>query len=123
MMKGIINTGKSSSISDVIETTGKQIIELASASSVFGEAIYKDGITIIPVSKISAGFAGGGMDIQKTKKSQTPAGAGAKVEVTPTYFLQISNGKVSLISASAPSAKSDIAKFAIKTVKNLIKKK
>lgn len=122
-MKDVINTRKNSSISDIIETTSKQIIELACANSVFGEAVNKDGITIIPVSKISAGFAGGGIDIQKTKKSQTPAGAGAKVEVTPTHFLQISDGKVSLISPSTQTAKTDIAEFAIKAVKNLIKKK
>ena len=122
-MKDVINAKKNSSISDIIETTSKQIIELACANSVFGEAVNKDGITIIPVSKISAGFAGGGIDIQKTKKSQTPAGAGAKVEVTPTHFLQISDGKVSLISPSTQTAKTDIAEFAIKAVKNLIKKK
>lgn len=122
-MKDVINAKKNSSISDIIETTSKQIIELACANSVFGEAVNKDGITIIPVSKISAGFAGGGIDIQKTKKSQTPAGAGAKVEVTPTHFLQISDGKVSLISSSTQTAKTDIAEFAIKAVKNLIKKK
>lgn len=122
-MKDVINAKKNSSISDIIETTSKQIIELACANSVFGEAVNKDGITIIPVSKISAGFAGGGIDIQKTKKSQTPAGAGAKVEVTPTHFLQISDGKVSLISPSTQTAKTDIAEFAIKAVKNIIKKK
>lgn len=122
-MKDVINAKKNSSISDIIETTSKQIIEVACANSVFGEAVNKDGITIIPVSKISAGFAGGGIDIQKTKKSQTPAGAGAKVEVTPTHFLQISDGKVSLISPSTQTAKTDIAEFAIKAVKNLIKKK
>ena len=122
-MKDTKNIKTNSGISNVIETTGKQVIDLAASNSVLGDAINKDGITIIPVSKISAGFAGGGFEIKKSKKSESPAGAGAKVEVTPTHFIQIINGKASLIPAAIPNNKQDTLELLFKTVKNLIKKK
>ena len=76
---------------NLLSFTADKAIELADANSVLGERIYAQGLTIIPVSKISAGFAGGGAHIVNTaaKKSNTPAGSGAKVTVTPLSFLVI----------------------------------
>jgi uncharacterized spore protein YtfJ len=92
--------------------TADKALELADANSVLGERIDIDGMTIIPVSKISAGFAGGGANVinATVKKSNTPAGSGAKVSVTPISFLVIRNGEVSVVevSASAKSTKSGI---------------
>ena len=58
--------------------TADKALEMADANSVLGEKIYVDDMTIIPVSKISAGFAGGGASIVNAtvKKSNTPAGSG-----------------------------------------------
>ncbi len=92
--------------------TADKALEMADANSVLGERIEIDGMTIIPVSKISAGFAGGGANVinATVKKSNTPAGSGAKVSVTPISFLVISNGEVSVVevNASSKSTKSGI---------------
>jgi uncharacterized spore protein YtfJ len=60
-------------------------------------------MTIIPVSKISAGFAGGGANMVNAtvKKSNTPAGSGAKVTVTPISFLVIKDGDARVITVDA----------------------
>ena len=114
-----------SNVLDVMNITFDKTLKLASENSVFGEPIVKDGVTLIPVSKISAGFAGGGADIAdgSKKKAKSPAGAGAKVEVTPTHFLQISGGKATIVSVASSNKKPDPTDIVVKTIKKLISKK
>ena len=120
-MKKNKSASSKSNIAEIMNITFERTNAIAK-ESVFGEPISKDGITVIPVSKISAGFAGGGIDIQKTKKAQTPAGAGAKVEVTPTHFLQITNGGATIVPvASANPKKSDTTDMILKAI-SVIKK-
>lgn len=121
-MKKNKSVKESSNIAEIMNLTFEKTNAIA-GESVFGEPISKDCVTVIPVSKISAGFAGGGAEIKKRNKSNLPAGAGARIEVTPTHFVQISGGKATLVSAAAPSQKPDATALLIKTLKNLIKKK
>lgn len=83
--------------------TADKAMEMADAGSVLGEALVIDGMTVIPVSKISAGFAGGGANMVNAtvKKSNTPAGSGAKVTVTPVSFLVIKEGEARVITVDA----------------------
>ena len=101
--------------------TADKALELADANSVLGEKIEIDGMTIIPVSKISAGFAGGGASVinATVKKSNTPAGSGAKVSVTPISFLVIANGEVNVVevASSGKDSKSSIIDAVIKQFK------
>ena len=107
--------------------TADKALEMADAGSVLGEKMEFDGITVIPVSKISAGFAGGGANIVNAtvKKSNTPAGSGAKVTVTPLSFLVIKEGNVSVVSvnASENDTKSGIIAKVLEQVKVLASKK
>ncbi len=82
--------------------TADKAVELADANSVAGEIIEIDGMKIIPISKVSAGFAGGGATIVNVpaKKSNTPAGSGAKVTVTPMSFLVITDGEIRVINVN-----------------------
>lgn len=107
--------------------TADKTMEMANANSVMGEITEIDGMTIIPVSKISAGFAGGGANIVNVdaKKSNTPSGSGAKVTVTPMSFLVIKDGEVTAVNICAPaeaSKKSIITKI-IDAVKGMKKNK
>ena len=56
---------------------------------------------------ISAGFVGGGASIvnAEQKKSQIPAGAGAKVTVTPMTFLVIGGGEVRAVAVDGSAEK------------------
>ncbi len=107
--------------------TADKALEMADAGSVLGEKTEIDGITIIPVSKVSAGFAGGGANIVNAtvKKSNTPAGSGAKVTVTPLSFLVIKEGNLSVVSvnASENESKSGIIAKVLEQVKGLASKK
>ena len=80
----------------VLSFTAEQTLRLADANTVLGDRFELDGITVIPVSKVSAGFAGGGADVNDVgrKKRQNPAGAGAKITRTPMSFLVVKDGQV-----------------------------
>ena len=77
----------------MLEGTIQKIKEMVDVNSVVGEPITTpDGVTIIPVSKVSVGFGGAGTDFPKSKtEGDSPfgGGMGAGVKVTPICSLVI----------------------------------
>lgn len=120
-------TTAAENLMQLMSFTADKALELADAGSVLGERMEMEGMTIIPVSKISAGFAGGGANIVNAtvKKSNTPAGSGAKVTVTPLSFLVIKDGEVNVIAVEAGKndTKAGIIEKVIEQVKTLMKNK
>ncbi len=97
---------QSSNLSQVLNFVADKTLALAKENAVVGAPIERDGITVIPISKLSVGFAGGGSDMldANRKKRQHPAGGGAKVTLTPMTFLVIAGGEVQQIRVEAPAA-------------------
>ena len=95
----------SQKIPNMLENTLQKIREMVDVNSVVGQPIQTpDGVTIIPVSKVSVGFGGGGSDFT-TKNNENPfgGGAGGGVKVTPVCFLVIKDGNVRMISIPEPA--------------------
>lgn len=95
-------------ISDLMQTTMAKIREMVDTNTVVGQPIVtEDGVTLIPVSRLSFGFASGGSDFagknQQTGKN-FGGGAGAGVSVVPVAFLVVKDGNVKLISVAPPAA-------------------
>ncbi len=86
-------------ISNLMATTIEKLRELANSETVIGNPIkVSDNTTIIPVSKLSIGFASGGSDFpSKNPKELFGGGGGAGVTVTPKAFLVVENGNVRLL--------------------------
>ena len=110
---------------DIIKTTLDSIKGIVESNTVVGEPVNTPGgITIIPVSKVSLGFASGGLDYaSKKEEAQKNAnfggGSGTGVTVTPMAFLVIKpEGTVELLSLSVP----DTMTNKIATVGNIIEK-
>ncbi len=84
---------------NVLAYTTEKTVDIAKQSPVIGEPIVIDGVTIIPVSKVSAGFAGGGADIadEMRKRKKNPTGIGAKVNITPVSFLVIDGKNIKTV--------------------------
>ena len=121
-------------IGELMETTMSKIREMVDVNTIVGTPIKTDdGITLIPVSKVSFGFASGGSDFQ-TKSQQGSGnanfggGSGAGVNISPVAFLVVKDGNVKMISAQ-PSAPSSVEKVVeavpeiIDKVKEIIPKK
>ena len=76
-----------------------KIRELVDANTVVGAPIaVGDGVTIIPVSKVSYGFASGGSDLpSKSSSDLFGGGAGAGINITPVAFLTVKDGEINLL--------------------------
>lgn len=87
-------------INSLMDTTMKKIKEMIDVNTIIGDPITTpDGTTIIPVSKVSYGFASGGSDLptKRENKDCFGGGSGAGVTINPVAFLSISKGAVKLI--------------------------
>ncbi|MBN2189517.1 MAG: hypothetical protein JW699_08680 [Chitinispirillaceae bacterium] len=104
------------SLAEVIKAALDQMQDLARTETVIGEPISAGNVTLIPVSRVSIGFAAGGGG--KEDKQGSGAGTGGGISVTPVAFISIKDDKVQVhpLSPSDPlvskiiAAAPDIAK-------------
>ena len=80
----------SEKLPNMLESTIAKLREMVDVNSVVGSPITTpDGVTIIPISKISVGFGGG---------------AGGGVKVIPVAFLIVKDGSVRILPISEPAS-------------------
>ena len=93
-------------INEVTETTMQKIRELIGANTIVGEPIIApDATMIVPVSKVSAGFASGGSDFDsKGTQPHFGGGSGGGVTVTPVCFLIVQNGNVRILPVAGATS-------------------
>ena len=98
-----------------------KIRDLVDANTVVGTPIQMGDVTLIPVSKISYGFASGGSDLPKSAISGDlfGGGAGAGVHITPVAFLTVKNGEINLLPVVA---KPDTADRLLSMVPDMVDK-
>ena len=87
-------------INSLMDTSMKKIKELIDVNSIIGDPITTpDGTTIIPVSKVTYGFASGGSDLPTKKDNRDcfGGGSGAGVTIQPVGFLSICKGNVTFL--------------------------
>ena len=89
-------------LSELMETTMTKIREMVDTNSVIGEPITTpDGVTVIPISRVSFGFGTGGSDYGKTVDKFGGAGA-AGVKIEPVSFLIIKDGVTRVVPVAIP---------------------
>lgn len=98
----------SKKLPEMLDSTIAKIREMVDVNSVIGDPITTpDGVTIIPVSKVSVGFGGGGSDFagKNNANQELPfgGGVGAGVKVTPIAFLIVKEGNVRMLPVAAPA--------------------
>ena len=111
-------------LSDIIGTSLEKIKEFADSETVVGDPISVGETTIIPVSKISMGFASGGIDYNGKNKSQKESsgakpnasnfggGGGTGVNITPIAFLVISSsGSVDILPVTQNTSNDSVEKI------------
>ena len=83
-------------IQGLMGVTIEKIRDMVDTSTIIGDPIHVDDTTtIIPVSRVTFGFASGGSDVApQSSKQMFGGGSGAGVSVTPVAFLVVSNGNV-----------------------------
>ncbi len=86
------------SANSILSTTIEKVRDLVDVSTIIGEPInLPDGLTIIPVSKVTYGFASGGSDFPSKNNVELFGGAGgAGITINPVAFLVVKDGEVSI---------------------------
>ena len=91
------------SVSELMETTMTKIREMVDSNSVIGEPITTpDGVTLIPVSRVSLGFGSGGGTYGQTSE-RFGGGGGAGVKIDPVAFLVIKDGQTRMVPGAVPA--------------------
>ena len=113
----------------LMDTTMEKIKEMIDVNTIIGEPITSpDGTLIIPVSKVSYGFAAGGSDLptKKENKDCFGGGSGAGVTIQPVAFLTVYQGDVRLVSVDREEGTADklvnMIPDVLKKVKGVFKK-
>lgn len=89
-------------IEGIMDTTLDKIKQMVDVNTVIGTPITTaDGTTIIPVSKVTYGFASGGSEFASKKMENNKlfgGGSGAGVTINPIAFIAVSNGEAKLLN-------------------------
>lgn len=89
-------------IEGLMDTTLDKIKQMVDVNTVIGTPITTaDGTTIIPVSKVTYGFASGGSEFASKKMENNRlfgGGSGAGVTINPIAFIAVSNGEAKLLN-------------------------
>ena len=98
----------SQNLPNMLDNTIAKIREMVDVNSVVGDPITTaDGVTIIPISKVSIGLGGGGSDFVSRhvnhQENRFGGGVGAGIKVTPVAFLIIKEGNVRMLPVAAPA--------------------
>ena len=95
-------------IGELMQSTMENVRNILKVDTVVGDPIYTpDGITLVPISKISVGFGGGGVEFGNKKEGeQRPYGGGnaTGVKIEPIGFLIIKDGVVRMVNVTPPAS-------------------
>ena len=95
-------------IEGVMGVSMEKIREMVDVETIIGDPIAAEGVTIIPVSKVSFGFASGGSDLPVQAAEKFAGGSGAGVTVKPVAFIVIKpDGAVNLMELGAKGSPLD----------------
>ena len=92
-------------VGNILNITVDKMRSVADADTIIGDRIeLSGGVTAIPVSKVSYGFASGGSDFRAKSAPNAPlfgGGGGGGMTVTPVGFLVCKEGDVRMIPVEA----------------------
>ena len=95
-------------IEGILGVSMEHIHEMVDVNTIIGDPITKENTTIIPISKVSFGFASGGSDLPTQAAEKFAGGAGAGVTVKPVAFIVIkADGDVKLMELGSKGSPLD----------------
>lgn len=90
-------------IQGLMGITMDKIREMVDSDTIIGKSIRVDGVTILPISKVTLGFASGGSDFgAQSSKEMFGGGGGAGVTIQPVGFLVVQDGNVRTVQLADP---------------------
>jgi len=108
-------------IDGLMASAMSNIKDMVDVNTIIGDPVtVPDGTTIIPISKVSFGFAAGGSEFGK-KEDKLPfgGGSGAGVTIHPVGFLVVAKGNVKFISVGQPTATDKLVDYVPEAVEKI----
>ena len=97
------NMDKKHPLNDMMRSTMEKVREMVDTNTIVGQPITTpDGVTLIPISKVSFGFGSGGGDYGKAPKDNFGGGSAAGVKIDPVAFLVIKDGVTRVMPVAVP---------------------
>lgn len=95
-----------SSYGDILAKSLEELRTMIDSNTVIGNPIHtNDGITLIPVSRVSFAIASGGGDFNLKDKSPVMGiGIGSGVNIVPVAFVVVSAGNVRIVPIGEPAS-------------------
>lgn len=97
---------QSNPLGELMRTTLESVRAMADANTIIGTPIQADGVTLIPVSRLSFGVAGGGTEFSTKKQPSGDngfgGGSGASAKIEPVAFLIVRDGAVKILPVAPP---------------------
>ena len=95
---------KKSKLAELMDSSMSKVREMVDSNTIVGQPITTpDGVTLIPINKMSFGFGSGGTDYG-TASDKFGGGAGAGVKVEPVAFLVVKDGVTRMLPVTVPAA-------------------
>lgn len=99
---------KKNPLSELMKTTMEHVRTMADANTIIGTPIHAEGVTLIPVSRMSFGVGGGGSEFTTKNvpnKENFGGGSAASAKLEPVAFLVVrEDGSVKLLPVAPPPA-------------------
>ena len=98
------NTTEKRHLADsLMRSTIEKIHEMVDTNSIVGQPIHTpDGVTLIPISRVSIGFGTGGGDYGKAQPRPSGGGGGGGVKIDPVAFLIVKDGVTRVLPVAVP---------------------
>ena len=97
------NMDKKHPLNDMMRSAMEKVREMVDTNTIVGQPITTpDGVTLIPISKVSFGFGVGGGDYGKAPKENFGGGTAAGVKIDPVAFLVIKDGSTRVLPVAVP---------------------
>lgn len=118
---------KKNPLSELMATTMGKIRDMVDVNTIVGQPITTpDGVTLIPISRLSFGFGSGGGEYGK--EHSFGGGSGAGVRIDPVAFLIVQNGSVRVMPVAVPPVSTadrivEMAPDVINKISSLFEKK
>src|SRR6476661_6809083 len=82
-------TERSAMVTELLERIGETVGQRAQVSTIFGEPVQREAVTVIPVAKARFGFGGGGGSGSRESNEGSGGGGGGGVAVSPVGYIEV----------------------------------
>jgi uncharacterized spore protein YtfJ len=90
-------------VNELLGRIGQTVGQKAQASTIFGDPVERQGVTVIPVAKARFGFGGGGGSGTREADQGSGGGGGGGVLVTPIGYIEVRDGSSEFKRISTPT--------------------